>query len=118
MAPVFFPTSIKHPPPAVKLINDGEGLPRHPLVRAEAIEYALGNPLVPQRIADSLRDTRFVVALREPVSRMLSQFNFHWQATNLGGVCMLGADCSGMLCCNVPVVKGKHCHCARLVGPR
>ena len=81
--------------PAIKLSSDGEGKARHPLVRAEAIEYALGSPLVPQRIAESLKDIRFVVALREPVSRLLSQFNFNWQMTNLGGVCMLGADCSG-----------------------
>lgn len=80
---------------ALKLSSDGDGKVRHPLVRAEAIEYALANPLVPPRIANGLKDTRFVVALREPVSRLISQFNFNWQVSNLGGVCMLGANCTG-----------------------
>lgn len=61
-------------------------------IRADASPHYLANPLVPARIKEHLPDMRFLVILRNPTHRTVSQFNMFWQLSKIGKLCLKGQD--------------------------
>lgn len=63
-------------------------------IRADASPHYLANPLVPARIQQDLPDMRFLVILRNPTHRTVSQYNMFWQLSKIGKLCLKNQECN------------------------